>query len=141
MVDRLPGECSDFLPEQWLVDSGADIKICFNVDLFSYIGPSDVDKCAPVPIVGGVNDLVDGYSYVVIHTYIYTPIGSTSMTILGCGVVKMCVGHYVDQAGLSHPIDLEIENVYWVPWCLMNVLATPCLAEQHICLYTVPPGN
>ena len=53
----------------------------------------------------------------------------------------MCVGHYVDNDGLSHPIDLEIEDVYWVPQCPMNVLATPCIAEQNICLYTGPRGN
>ena len=33
------------------------------------------------------------------------------------GVVNMCVGQYVDHDGLSHPIDPEIKNVYWVPWC------------------------
>ena len=42
---------------------------------------------------------------------------------------------------MSHPIDLEIEDVYWVPQCPMNVLATPCIAEQNICLYAGPRGN
>ena len=115
MVDRLPGESSVFLPDKWLVESSADLNICFNYELFSYIGPSDVDIC--------------------------TPIGSTPLDVLGRGVVKMCVGHYVDHDGLSHPIDLEIEDVYWVPQCPMNVRATPCIAEQNICLYTGPRGN
>ena len=53
----------------------------------------------------------------------------------------MCVGHYVDHNGPSHPIDLEIEDVYRVPQCPLNVLATPCIAEQNICLYTGPGGN
>ena len=53
----------------------------------------------------------------------------------------MCVGHYVDHNGLSPPIDLEIEDVYWVPQCPMNVLATPCIAEQNMYLYIGPRGN
>ena len=53
----------------------------------------------------------------------------------------MCVGHYVDHNGLSHPIYLEIEDVYWVPQCPMNVLATPCIAEQNIYPNTGPRGN
>ena len=115
MVDSLPGDSSAFLPDRWLVDSGADLDICFNYELFSYIGPSDVDIC--------------------------TPIGSTPLDMLGRGVVKVCVGHYVDHDGLSHPIDLEIEDVYWVPQYPINVLATPCIAEQKIYLYTGPRGN
>ena len=115
MVDCLQGESSDFLPDKWLVYSGANLNICFNYELFSYIGPSDIDIC--------------------------TPIGSTPLHVLGRGVVKMCLGHYVDHDGLSHPIDLEIEDVYWVSQCPMNVLATPCIAEQNTCLYTGLRGN
>ena len=106
MLDSLPGESSAFLPDKWLVDSGADLNVCFNYELFSYIGPSDVDIC--------------------------TPIGSTPLDVLG---------HYVHHNGLSHPIDLEIEDVYWVPQCPMNGVATPCIAEQNIYLYTGPLGN
>ena len=73
MVDSLPGESSTCLPDKWLVDSGADINICFNYELFSYIGPSDIEKC--------------------------TPVGNTPLTVLGRGVVKMCEGHYVDHDG------------------------------------------
>ena len=115
IVDSLPGESSAFLPDKWLVDSGADLNICFNYELFSYTGPSDVDIC--------------------------TPIGNSPLDVLGRGVVKMCVGHYVIHNGLSHPIDLEIEDVYWVPQCPMHVLATPCIAEQNMYLYTGPQGN
>ena len=115
MVDSLPGESSAFLPAKWLVDSGADLNIYFNYEVFSYISPSDVDIC--------------------------TPIGRTPLHVLGRGVVKMCVGHYDDHNGPSHPIDLGIEDVYWVPQCPMNELATPCIAEQKICLYTGPRGG
>jgi len=83
--------------------------------LTSGIGPSDVDIC--------------------------TPIGSTPPDVLGRGVAKMCVGHDVDHDGLRHPIDLEIEDMYWVPQRPMNLLATPCIAEQNIGLYTGPRGN
>ena len=113
MVDSPPDASSTFRPDKWLVDSGADINICFNYEWFSYIEPSHTDKG--------------------------TPISSTPPDVLARGVVKVWVGHndndYVDHDEMSHPIDLEIEDVYWVPGCLMNVLATPCLAEQNICLY------
>ena len=50
----------------------------------------------------------------------------------------MYVEQYVDHDGLSHPIDLEIENVYWVPWSSMNVLATPETNKQNMFLFTGP---
>ena len=115
MVDSRPGESSAFLPDKWLLESGDYLNICFNYEWFSCIGPSDIDIC--------------------------TPIGSTPLDVFGGGVVKMCVGHYIDHDGLSHPIDLGIEDVYWVPQRPMNVLATPCSAEQNICQYTEPSGN
>lgn len=55
-----------YLVPIWLVDSSADINICFNYEWLSYINP---------------------------------PIGSTPMTVQGRGVVKMCVGQYVDHDG------------------------------------------
>ena len=114
MVDSLSGAEFVFLPK-WLVDSGSDINICYNYDLFSYIGPSDIEQC--------------------------TPLGSTPLPVQGKGVVKMCVGNYMDHNGLSHPVDLEIENVYWVPYSSMNVLATLEINRQNIFLFAGPRGN
>ena len=45
MVDSLP-TTSTFQHDRWLVDSGADISICFNHKRFSYIDMSDIDQCA-----------------------------------------------------------------------------------------------
>ena len=115
MVDSLSGAESVFLPDKWLIDSGSDINICYNYDLSSYIGPSDIEQC--------------------------TPLGSTPLQVRGKGVVKMCVGNYMDNNGLNHPVDLEIENVYWVPYSSMNVLATPEINTQNIFLFTGPRGN
>ena len=115
MVDSLSGAESVFLPDKWLIDSGSDINICYNYDLFSCIGPADVEKC--------------------------TPLDSTPLPILGKGVVKICVGICMDHTGLSHPVDLEIENVYWVPYSSMNLLATPEINTQNIFLFTGPRRN
>ena len=115
MVDSLSGAESVFLPDKWLIDSGSDINICYNYDLFSYIGSSDIEQC--------------------------TPLGSTPVPVQGNGVVKMCVGNYMDHNGLNHLVDLEIENVYWVPYSSMNVLATPEINTQNIFLFTGPRGN
>ena len=114
MVDSLSGTESVFLTDKCLIDSGSDINTCYNYDLLSYIGPSDIEQC--------------------------TPLGSTPLPVQGKGVVKMCVGNYMDHDGLSHPVDLEVENVYWVPYSSMNVLATPVINTQNICLFTGPRG-
>ena len=34
MVDSLPCESSAFLPDKWLVDSGAYLNMCFSYELF-----------------------------------------------------------------------------------------------------------
>lgn len=66
------------------------------------------------------------------------PIDSNPLTLQGKGVVKMCVGRCVDHDGLYHPIDLEVENICWDPWCPINVPATPSLVQQNIFLSTGP---
>lgn len=73
------------MPDQWLADCVADINICFTHEMLSNFCPSDVDK--------------------------RTPIGSTPMPVFGRGVVKMCMGHYVDHDGMCYPLDLEIEDI------------------------------
>ena len=45
MMDSLSGAESVFLLDKWLIDSGSDINICYNDELFSYIGPSDIEQC------------------------------------------------------------------------------------------------
>ena len=60
---------------------------------------------------------------------------------MGKGVVTMCIEHYMDHNGLSHPVNLEIENVYWVPYSSMNVLATLEINTQNEFLFTGPRGN
>ena len=115
MVDTLSGSDSAFFPNEQLIDSEADINICLNYEMFSYMGPCEITQC--------------------------TPIDSTPLHVHGKGVVRMCVGQYVDKDGLHHPIDLEIKDVSWVPWSPMNVLATPSLVEQIICLFTGRRGN
>ena len=115
MVDNLSCADSVFLPDKWLIDNGLDINICYNYDVFSYIGPSDIEQC--------------------------TPLGRTPLPVQGNGVVKMCEGNYVDHNGLSHPVDLEIENVYWVAYSSMNVLATPESNTLKISVFTGTRGN
>ena len=85
MEDSLPGEKSTFLPNNWLIDSGAEISVCFDNSQFCEIGPSDVDQCVPV--------------------------GSAPIDILGKGTIRVCAGKYVDFEGISHSFDLEIEDV------------------------------
>ena len=115
MVASLSGAESVFLLDELLIDSGSNINICYKYDLFLCIWPSDIEQC--------------------------TPLGSTPLPVQGKGVVKLCVGNDMDHNGLSHPVDLEIENVYWAPCSSMNVLATPEINTQNILLFTSPRGN
>ena len=115
MVDSPPGEKSMFLPHNWLIDSGAEISVCFDYNQFCEIGPSDLDQCVPV--------------------------GSAPIDILGKGTIRICAGMHVDFEGISRSIDLEIEDVYWIPQCPINLLATESLRTQNMYLYTGPRGN
>ena len=47
----------------------------------------------------------------------------------------------MDHNGLSHPVDLETNNLYWVPYSSMNVLATPEINTLNVFLFTGPCGN
>ena len=115
MVDSLPGKKSTFLPNNWLIDSRAEISVCFNYNQFCEVGPSDVDQCVLV--------------------------GSAPIDILGKGKIRACVGKYIDFEDISRSFDLEIEDVYWVPQCPINLLATESLRKQNMYLYTGPKGK
>ena len=115
MVDSFPGDKSTYLPHNWLIDSGAEISVCFDYDQFCEIGPSVVDQCVPV--------------------------GSAPIDILEKGTIRVCVGTYVDFEGISRSIVLEIEDVYWIPQCPINLLATDSLRAQNMYLYIGPRGN
>ena len=115
MVDSLPSEKLTFLPNNWLVDSGAEISVCFDYNQFCEIGPSDVDQGVPV--------------------------GTAPIDILGKGTIRVCVGTYVDFEGISRSFDLEIEDVYWVPQCPINLLSTESLRKQNMYMYMGPKGN
>ena len=82
---------------------------------FSEIGPSDVEQRVPV--------------------------GSAPIGILGKGTIRVCAGTYADFAGISRSIDLEIEDVYWVPQCPINLLATDSQRAQNVYLYTGARAN
>ena len=75
MVDSLPGEKSTFLPNNWLINSGAEISVCFDCNQFCAIGPSDVDQCVPER--------------------------SAPIDIPGKGTIRVCAGTYVDFEGIS----------------------------------------
>ena len=115
MVDSLLDDMSAFLPHNWLVDSGAEISVCLDYTQFCEIRPSDVDQCVPV--------------------------GSAPIDIVGNGTIRFCAGTYVNFKGISRSNDLEIDDVYWIPQCPINLLGTESLRAQNIYLYTGPRGN
>ena len=59
MVDSLSSAGSVFLPDKWLIDRGSEINICYNYELYSCIGPADIENCkslgsTPLPVLGKV---------------------------------------------------------------------------------------
>ena len=68
------------------------------------------------------------------------PVGSATIDILGKGTIRVCAGTYVDFEGISRSFHLDIEDVYWVPQCPINLLATESLRKQNMYLYTGPRG-
>ena len=104
-----------FLPQNWLVDSGSDLNVCFNPEMFCAMTTPDISEC--------------------------TPVGSNPLEIRGKGIVRMCLGEMIDHNGIRHPIDLELEDVYYVPDCPINLMSTAVLSKQNVSLFTGPRGN
>ena len=65
-----------------------------------------------------------------------TPVGSTPLNIHSVGVVRFCLGSYVDHLGQRHPLDIEIPNVYYVPQSSFNILSTTHLKRYQITFNT-----
>ena len=95
---ELPHSHSPVQPLNFLIDSGSDISMCWNYDLFTFVEPCSMKSCIPV--------------------------GSTPLSIHGVGVVRLCLGSYADHLGPRHPLDIEISNVYYVPHSSFNILST-----------------
>ena len=82
---QLPYSHSPVEPLNFLIDSGSDISLCCNYDLFTFVEPCDLKSC--------------------------TPVGSTPLSIHGVGVVRFCLGSYVDHLRQMHP--------HGDPYCLV----------------------
>ena len=106
----LPHSHSPTEPLNFLIDSGSDISLCWNYDLFTFVEPCSLKSC--------------------------TPVGSTPLNIHGVGVVRFCLGSYVDHLGQRHPLDIEIPNVYYVPQSSFNILSTTHLKRYQITFST-----
>ena len=102
----LPHSNSPTEPLNFLIDSGSDISLCWNYDLFTFVELCSLKSC--------------------------TPVGSTPLNIHGVGVVRFGLGSYVDHLEQRHPLDIEIPNVYYVPQSSFNILSTTHLKRYQI---------
>ena len=93
---NLPLAQSPFDPDNIPIDSGSDISLVWNQDMFTCIQPCSLKQC--------------------------TPVGSTPLSVQGIGAIRFNLGLYVDSHGQRHP--LEIPSVYYVPESTMNLLST-----------------
>ena len=84
--------------------------MCWNYDLFTFVKPCDLKSC--------------------------TLVGSMPLNIHGVGVVRFCLGSYVDHLGQRHPLDIEIPNVYYVHQRSFNILSTTHLKRYQITFNT-----
>ena len=83
---QLPHTHSPVEPLNSLIDSGSDISLHWNYDLFTFVEPCDLKAC--------------------------TPVGSTPLKVSGVGVARFCFGSYVDHLGHRHSLDMKTPNVY-----------------------------
>ena len=98
-----------------LVDSGSEIHVCSNIDMFLSIGDTDLDNVQPI--------------------------GPAQLKVQGKGVIQVCLGDYVNQGGTISRLVVEIPNVYYVPDCHVNILSTAVLRQQLIYLTTAAAGD
>ena len=105
---KLPHTHSLVEPLKFFIDNGSDSSRCWNYDPFTFVQPCDLKSC--------------------------TSVGSTPLSIHGVGVIRLCLGSYVDHLGQRHPLDIEIPNVYYVPQSSFNILSTTHLKRYNIFL-------
>ena len=114
LVNHPPAQ-SPFDPDHLLIDSGSDISLAWNEDMFTCIQPCSLQQCAPV--------------------------GSTLLAVQGVGTIRFNLGSYVDYHGQRHPLDLEIPSVYYVPQSTMNLLSATHLKRYNIHLNSLCGPN
>ena len=95
---NLPPAQSPFDPDNIFIDSGSDISLVWNQDLFTCIQSCSLKQC--------------------------TPAGNTPLSLQGIGAIRFNLGSFVDSHGQRHPLDIEIPSVYYVPESTMNLLST-----------------
>ena len=93
-----------------MIDSGSDISLCRNYDLFTFVAPCDLKACKPV---------------------------GTPLKVNGVGVDHFCLGSDVDHLGQRHPFDMEIPKVYYVPESSFNILSTNHIKRYNMYLNTL----
>ena len=103
---NLPPAQSPFDPDHLLIDSGSDISLVWNENMFTCMEPCTLKQC--------------------------TPVGSTPLSVQAIGVIRFNLGSYVDSHGQRHTLDLEIPSVYYVPESAMNLLSTTDLKRYNI---------
>ena len=109
---ELPHSHSPVQPLNFLIDSGSDISLCWNYDLFTFVEPCSMKSYACIPV------------------------GSTPLNVHVVGVVRFCLGSCVDHLGQKHPLDIEIPSLYYVPQSSFNILSTTHLKRHQITFNT-----
>ena len=107
---QLPHSHSPVEQLDFFLDSGPDISLCWNYDLFTFVESCDFKSC--------------------------TPVGSTPLSIHGVGIVRFCLGSDVDHLGQRHPLDMETPNVYYVPQSSFSILSTTHSKRYNMYLKT-----
>lgn len=93
-----------------LVDSGADVNIIRNAELFVNMRHTSLESVQPV--------------------------GDECLNVIGVGTIHFRLGFYTDNDSNRHPVDVELPNCYYVPDCPFNILSTEAIKDQNIFLHT-----
>ena len=75
---HLPPTQSPFDPDHLLIDSGSDISLVWNQDMFTCMEPYNLKQC--------------------------TPVGSTPLSVQAISVIRFKISSYVDCHGQRHPL-------------------------------------
>ena len=113
---NLPPAQSPFDPDHLLIDSGSDISLVWNENMFTCMEPCSLKQC--------------------------TPVGSTPLSVQAIGVIRFNLVSYVECHGQRYPLDLEIQSVYYCckPGTLpMGRSLIPRACRQDICT-VIPDG-
>ena len=114
---RVPDDLSTHMHAMLVPNNSAsNISLSWNLNFFSFVEPCDLKSCTPA---------------------VFMP-----LKVNGVGVIRFCLGSYVDHGapriglGQRHPLDMVIPSACFVPESSFNILCTTHIKRDKMFLNT-----